>query len=222
LKDDVIQRQLSDAIVRGDAETAEAKARILAQYAKDPAEALDDLYDAYSTVEGLHALGEYDKERLEASKSAVRASLNVLKSSLTAKQSRFTARICVGPVTGGADLMSAIMAALLLAAGHQATDLSRSTTPKELLRNAEQNNAELLVVSFGPETANLVGEFVREFESGGYQNKFQTIAFFRGSEPPRIETGPFVLVAREPLELLSKTTELLIRTRASLRKQSID
>jgi len=222
LRDDVIRKQLSDAIVRGDAETAEAKAKILAQYAEDPAEALDDLYDAYRTVESLHALGEYDEERFSASSNAVQAALNPLKSSLVPRQSRFTARISVGPVSGGTDLMSAIVTAMFCAAGHQATDLSRSTTPKELLRNAEQNNAELLVVSFGPETAGLTEEFVREFESGGFQNKFQAIAFTRGSQPARTEPDPFVFVTHEPVELLSKTTEFVIRSRTSPRKQSID
>jgi len=222
LRDDVIQRQLSDAIVRGDAETAEAKARIIAQYAKDPTEALDDLYDAFRAAESLHALGEYDEERFAASASAARSSLNVLKSSLIPKQTRFTARICVGPVSGGNDVMSAIMAAMLAAAGHEVTDLSRATTPKELLRNAEQSRAELLVVSFNEQTAALAREFVNEFESGGFRNKFDAIAFVRGPRSIAVESGSFTLVAHEPLELLSKTTEFLIRSRGSAREEPAD
>lgn len=218
LRDDVIQRQLSDAIVRGDAETAEAKARIIAQYAKDPTEALDDLYDAFRAAESLHTLGEYDEERFAASASAARSSLNVLKSSLIPKQTRFTARICVGPVSGGNDVMSGIMAAMLAAAGHEVTDLSRATTPKELLRNAEQSRAELLVVSFNEQTAALAREFVNEFESGGFRNKFGAIAFVRVPQSIAVESGSFTLVAHEPLELLSKTTEFLIRTRGSARE----
>lgn len=219
LRDEVIRRQLRDAIMTGDAATAETKAKILAQYAEDPTEALDDLYDAYTTVESLHALGEYDDERSAASTSAAKVSLDVLKSSLIPKQTRFTARICVGPVSGGTDLMSAIMTALFSAAGHQATDLSRSTTPRELLRNAEQNNAEFLVVSFSPRTASSMEDFARELESGGFRNKFQTVAFIRESKSSEVERGPFVFVAHEPLELLSKTTEFLIRSRATARKQ---
>jgi len=220
LRDEVIQRQLSDAIVKGDAETAETKARILAQYAEDPTDALDILYDAYSTVEGLHALGEYNDERFAASANAAQVSLNALKSSLIPKQSRFTARICVGPASGGNDFTSAIMAAMFLAAGHQATDLSRSTTPKELLRNAEQNSAEFLVVSFAPEMIGLIQEFAREYEAGGFRNKFHAIAFIRGSPPTETGQSPFVFVARDPLELLSRTTEILIRNRMSVRKES--
>jgi len=222
LRDDVIQRQLSDAIVRGDAETAEAKARIIAQYAKDPTEALDDLYDAFRAAESLRALGEYDEERFAASASAARSSLNVLKSSLIPKQTRFTARICVGPVSGGDDAMSAIMAAMLAAAGHEVTDLSRATTPKELLRNAEQSRAELLVVSFNEQTAALAREFVNEFESGGFRNRFDAIAFVRGPQSIAVESGSFTLVAHEPLELLSKTTEFLIRSRGSAREEPTD
>jgi len=222
LRDDVIQRQLSDAIVRGDAETAEAKARIIAQYAKDPTEALDDLYDAFRAAESLRALGEYDEERFAASASAARSSLNVLKSSLIPKQTRFTARICVGPVSGGNDAMSAIMAAMLAAAGHEVTDLSRATTPKELLRNAEQSRAELLVVSFNEQTAALAREFVNEFESGGFRNRFDAIAFVRGPQSIAVESGSFTLVAHEPLELLSKTTEFLIRSRGSAREEPTD
>lgn len=222
LRDDVIQRQLSDAIVRGDAETAEAKARIIAQYAKDPTEALDDLYDAFRAAESLHALGEYDEERFAASASAARSSLNVLKSSLIPKQTRFTARICVGPVSGGNDAMSAIMAAMLAAAGHEVTDLSRATTPKELLRNAEQSRAELLVVSFNEQTAALAREFVNEFESGGFRNRFDAIAFVRGPQSIAVESGSFTLVAHEPLELLSKTTEFLIRSRGSAQEEPTD
>jgi methanogenic corrinoid protein MtbC1 len=217
LKDDVIQRQLSDAIVRGDVETAEAKAKILAQYAENPTEALDDLYDAFRTAESLHALGEYDEERFAASASAARASLDVLKSSLTPKQTRFTARICVGPVSGGNDVMSSIMAAMLAAAGHQVTDLSRATTPKELLRNAEQSAAELLIVSFDEQTATEAREFVNELESGGFRNKFDVIAFVRGSESTTVEPSSFAFVAHDPLGLLSRTTEFLIRSRGSAR-----
>lgn len=213
MRDDVIQRQLSDAIIRGDAETAETKAKILAQYAKNPTEALDDLYDAFRAAEGLHALGEYDEERFNASARAASAALTVLKSSLNPRQSRFTARICVGPVSGGNDVMSAIIAALLTATGCEATDISRATTAKELLRNAEQSGAELLVVSFNEQTADLVRGFVSEYQSGGFRNKFHAIAFARGSQSTTDESGTFAFVAREPLELLSKTTEFLIRNR---------
>jgi methanogenic corrinoid protein MtbC1 len=213
LKDEVILRQLADAIVKGDAETAEVKAKVIAQYAKNPTEALDDLYDAFRTAESLHVVGEYSEERFASSASAARAALNVLKLNLTPKQTRFTAKICVGPVTGGNDMMSAIMAAMLTAAGCEAVDISRATTAKELLRNAEQNSAELLVVIFNEQTADLVKEFVKEFQSGGFRNKLHAIAFARGSQPTTDESGTFVFVAREPLELLSRTTEYLIRSR---------
>jgi len=219
LRDDVIQRQLSDAIVRGDSETAETKAKILAQYAKDPAEALDDLYDAFRTAESLHVLGEYDEQRFAASSSAARVSLNVLRPSLVPKQTRFTAKICIGPVSGGGDVMSAIMAAMLSAAGHEVTDLSRSTTPKELLRNAEQSNAELLVVSVNEHTVGALSEFVSEYESGGFRSKYEVIAFARGSQLSEDASSSFVLVAHEPLELLSKTTEFIIRAHGSDRPQ---
>ena len=211
MKDEVIQKQLADAIVKGDVETAEAKAKVIAQYAKNPAEALDDLYDAFRAAESLHVLGEYDEERFAGCSNAARASLNVLKSNLTPRQTRFTAKICIGPISGGIDVMSGIMAALLTAAGCEATDISRATTAKELLRNAEQSNADLLIVSFNEKTANLVTEFVSEFQSGGFSNKFQAIAFVRGFQPTTDESTVFAFVAREPLELLSKTTEFLIR-----------
>jgi methylmalonyl-CoA mutase cobalamin-binding subunit len=110
-------------------------------------------------------------------------------------------------------MMSAIMAAMLTAAGCEAVDISRATTAKELLRNAEQNSAELLVVIFNEQTADLVKEFVKEFQSGGFRNKLHAIAFARGSQPTTDESGTFVFVAREPLELLSRTTEYLIRSR---------
>jgi methanogenic corrinoid protein MtbC1 len=213
LKDEVILRQLADAIVKGDAETAETKAKVIAQYAKNPTEALDDLYDAFRTAESLHVVGGYSEERFASSANAARAALNVLKLNLTPKQTRFTAKICVGPVTGGNDMMSAIMAAMLTAAGCEAVDISRATTAKELLRNAEQSSAELLVVIFNEQTADLVKEFVKEFQSGGFRNKLHAIAFARGSQPTTDESGTFVFVAREPLELLSRTTEYLIRIR---------
>jgi methanogenic corrinoid protein MtbC1 len=101
LKDEVILRQLADAIVKGDAETAETKAKVIAQYAKNPTEALDDLYDAFRTAESLHVVGGYSEERFASSANAARTALNVLKLNLTPKQTRFTAKICVGPVTGG-------------------------------------------------------------------------------------------------------------------------
>jgi methanogenic corrinoid protein MtbC1 len=213
LKDEVILRQLADAIMKGDAETAEVKAKVIAQYAKNPTEALDDLYDAFRTAESLHMVGGYSEERFASSANAARAALNVLKLNLTPKQTRFTAKICVGPVTGGNDMMSAIMAAMLTAAGCEAVDISRATTAKELLRNAEQSSAELLVVIFNEQTADLVKEFVKEFQSGGFRNKLHAIAFARGSQPTTDESGTFVFVAREPLELLSRTTEYLIRSR---------
>lgn len=217
MRDDVIQRQLSDAIVRGDVETAEAKAKILAQYSEDPTETLDDLYDAFTAAESLHALGEYDEERFAASARAARASLEVLKSSLIPKQTRFTARICVGPVSGGDDVMSSIMAAMLVAAGHQVTDLSRATTPKELLRNAEQSGAEILIASFDDQTAAAAKEFVGEFKSGGFSGKFEVIAFVRGPQSTIVEPSSFAFVAYDLMGLLSRTTELLIKRQGSAR-----
>jgi methanogenic corrinoid protein MtbC1 len=221
LKDEVIQKQLADAIVKGDTETAEAKAKIISQYAKDPTEALDDLYDAFRTAESLHVVGGYSDERFASSARATRAALNVLKLNLIPKQTRFTAKICVGSVAGGSDMMSAIMAAMLTAAGCEATDISRATTAKELLRNAEQNGAELLIVTFNEPTNDLMKEFVNEFQSGGFRNKLHAIAFARGCELTRDESGMFAFVAREPLELLSKTTEFLIRNQRRLDDQSL-
>jgi hypothetical protein len=95
LKDEVILRQLADAIVKGDAETAETKAKVIAQYAKNPTEGLDDLYDAFRTAESLHVVGGYNEERFASSANAARAALNVLKLNLIPKQTRFTAKICV-------------------------------------------------------------------------------------------------------------------------------
>jgi len=218
LKDAVIQKQLSDAIVRGDSQTAETKAKIIAQYAEDPTEALDDLYDAFRTAESLRALGEYDEGRFAASCGAARVSLSILRSSLVPKQTRFTARVCIGPVSGGGDVMSAIMAAMLSAAGHQVVDLSKSTTPRELLRNAEQSNAELLIVSMNEQTVAIANEFVNEYESGGFRNKYGVVAFARGSQIPEVLSSSFILVAHEPLELLSKTTEFMIRKQGSDRR----
>jgi methanogenic corrinoid protein MtbC1 len=213
LKDEVILKQLADAIVKGDAETAETKAKVIAQYAKNPAEGLDDLYDAFRTAESLHVVGGYSEERFASSANAARAALNVLKLNLTPKQTRFTVKICVGPVAGGNDITSAIMTAMLAAVGCEAIDISRSTTAKELLRNAEQTGAELLVVCLDEQTVALMKEFVNEFQSGGFGNKFHAIAFARGSQRVIDESGTFVFVASEPLELLSKTTEYLIRSR---------
>jgi methanogenic corrinoid protein MtbC1 len=221
LKDEVIQAQLADAILKGDAETAEAKAKIIAQYAKNPAEALDDLYDAFRTVESLHSVGGCSEERFASSSGATRAALNVLKLNLTPKQTRFTAKICVGSMAAGNDMMSAIMAAMFTAAGCEAIDISRATTAKELLRNAEQNGAELLVVSFNESTNDLVKEFVNEFQSGGFRNRLHAIAFARGSESIRDESSMFVFVACEPLELLSKTTEFLIRNQRKVNGESV-
>ena len=221
MKDEVILRQLADAIMKGDAETAEVKAKVIAQYAKNPTEALDDLYDAFRTAESLHMVGGYSEERFTASASAARASLNVLKLNLTPRQTRFTAKICVGPVTGGNDVMSAIMTAMFTAAGCEATDISRATTAKELLRNAEQSGAELLVVSFNEQTADLMKEFVNEFQSGGFRNKLHAIAFARGSQLTTDELETFAFVAREPLELLSKTAEFLIRNKGKRNARSV-
>ena len=222
MRDDVIQRQLSDAIVKGDSEAAEAKAKVLAQYAKNPTEALDDLYDAFRTAESLHSIGEYDDARFVASANAARASLNVLKSSLVPRQTRFTARICVGAVSGGSDVMSSIMAALFAAAGHQVTDLSRSATPREVLRNAEQSNAELLVVIFNEKDSGLSSEFAHEYESGGFRSKFDIVAFLRTPQEASVTSDSFAFAAHDSLELLSKTTEFVIRRRGSTREGSTD
>ncbi len=222
MKDEVIQRQLADAIVRGESGLAEAKAKVIAQYAKDPTEALDDLYDAFRAAESLHMMGEYDENRFDASAHAAQASLNALKSSLIPRQTRFKARICIGPVSGGRDVISTIVAAMLTATGHEVTDLSRATTSKELLRNAEQSNVELLIVSFNEQTVSLAEEFISEFESGGFQSKFQVMAFARGSPPNIPVSDRFALVVHEPLELLSKVTEFLIRKQRSVQKDEDD
>jgi hypothetical protein len=107
---------------------------------------------------------------------------------------------------------------MFTAAGHEAVDLSRSATPKELLRNAEQNGAELLIVRFTPRTLDLLQEFNTEFEAGGFRNKFLPIAFDSGTNSSSLQSSPFAFSAREPLELLSKTTELVIRKQRSIRE----
>ena len=206
--------------MRGDSQTAEMKAKVIAQYANDPVEALDDLYDAFRTAECLRVLGEYDEQRFAASSSAARVSLGILKASLAPKQTVFSARICIGPISGHGDIMSTIMAAMLLAAGHEVVDLSKSTTPRELLRNAEQSNAQYLIISINEQTAvSLVHEFVQEYKSGGFINKYGAMAFARGSQIPPSLSSSFIMISHEPLELLSKTTELMIRKHRSDRRR---
>ncbi len=173
-------------------------------------EILDTLVDAVNIIVDLHEVGEYDQNRVAAVENAVTACLQVIEDKLLASEGRFNVKATTGPLgIKAGNLLSMAVSASLRSVGFRSTNLGKSQTPLELLRNSEELGAGLVVpLLSGDRVEEQLQGFVEALDRGGFRAKFEVIPVAPGL-PETVQTS--IPVARNSGEAISKAAEWALK-----------
>jgi methanogenic corrinoid protein MtbC1 len=203
-------QQLTNAVLAGKADEVRQSTYAALARGASSNDVLDAMTEAVNIIVDLHDVGEYDSDRLIPAENAIMSCLQVLEDRLVASQGRFNTKATVGPLglkAGG--LLSLAMCAALRSVGFEATNLSKTQTPLDLLRNSEELRAELVIPLLARDDVNAqLDRLLTEIERGGFKTKFEIIPVASG----RQERKEYPLhIAENPSEAISKATEWALR-----------
>ena len=202
-------RGLTGALLAGKSD--ETRQRTYSALAKgnNEREVLDAIVDAVSIISDLQEVGQYDQLRITSVETAVSTSLQALEEWLTKSEGKFQIKVTVGPVglkTGA--LLALALSAVLRSVGFRSTNLGKTQTALDLLRNSEELGADLVMPILPDNDAENLRTFEEAYERGGFKNKFEIIPLAPGlSENVHVN----LIVARNSEEAISKATEWALK-----------
>jgi len=202
-------RELTSALLSGKADEAKQRAYTALAKGSNEREIVDAVVEAANIVCDLQELEQYDQAKIASVENAANACLHTLEDSLAKAEEKFGAKVTVGPVglkTGA--LLALALSASLRSLGFHSTNLGKTQTALDLLRNSEELDSDLvipLLPSNGPEH---LAAFTETYERGGFKNKFQIIAIAPGL-PENVPSS--LPVARNLQEAISKATQWALR-----------
>jgi len=202
-------RELTGALLAG--KTDEAKLRTHAALAKgnNEREVLDAALEAVNIISDLQGLGRYDQSKAASVEAAVNTSLQVFEEWLAKSEGKFGVKVTVGPVGIKNGSLSALaVSASLRSVGFRSTNLGKTQTALDLLRNSEELGSDLVVPILPDGDDQHMLDFAEAYERGGFKNKFEIIAIASGlSENVRVN----IIIARNSEEAISRATQWAIR-----------
>ena len=209
-------QQLTKALFSGKFDEARQSTYAALGRGNSNREVLDALVEAVSIVADLHEVGEYDQVRVAATESAVNSCLQVLEDWLAKSQGRFDLKVTIGPVglkAGG--VMSVALSAALRSVGFFSTNLSKTKTALELLRNSEELRADIVIALLPAEgVEGHVRNFAEEVERGGFKGRFEVILLAPGL-PSEVHSS--LAIVRNSGEAITKATEIALKKRSGPR-----
>jgi len=203
-------QQLTNALLAGKAEDARLSTYAALAQGNTVNEILDALVDAVNIIIDLNEVGEYDQSKVTAAEEAITACLQAIEDKLQTSEGRFNAKATTGPVgIKAGNLLSMAVSASLRSVGIRATNLGKTNTALDLLRNSEELGVDLvipLLAEVGVEEQ--LRSFTESFERGGFKAKFAVIPV-APALPESVQTT--IPVARNTGEAISKATEWAIK-----------
>ena len=202
-------QQLTNAVLAGDPEQTRQKTNAALAKAT-PNEVLDAVIEGVNILLDLNELGGADQNRLLGAEGAINSCLQILEPTIAASEGKFDFAATVGPIgLEWGHLLSMSVAALLRSVGLHASNLSKTKTTLELLRNSEELRADLVLPLLPKEDleAQLLS-LKDEIERGGFAGKFHIIPVARGL--PESTSSP-LHVAKNVDEGVSKALEWAIK-----------
>lgn len=171
---------------------------------------LDALVEAVNIIVDLHDVGEYDQSKLAAAENAVASCLQVIEDRLEKSEGKFNIKATTGPVgLKAGSLLSMAVSAALRSVGFRSVSLGKTQTALELLRNSEEQRADLVVpLLSGEGVEEQLRSFTEELERGGFRTKFEVIPVAPGL-PDTVQSS--VTIARNSSEAISKATEWALK-----------
>lgn len=212
-------RDLTSALVAGKSDEARQRAYAALARENSEREVLDAIVDAVNIICDLQELGQYDPAKIASVENAVTSSLQTLEEWLAKSEVRFSLRVTVGPVglkTGA--LSSLALSASLRSVGFHATNLGKTQTALDLLRNSEELGTDLVVALLPEKDDEHLRSFAEAYERGGFKNKFEIIPIAPGLPE---DVHPNFIIARNSEEAISKAAQWAIKKKNSKANETV-
>jgi methanogenic corrinoid protein MtbC1 len=211
-------QQLTNAVLAGKADEARQSTYAALAQGSTKNDILDAVAEAVNIIIDLNDVEEYDHEKLGLVEGAVNSSLHVIEDKLAASEGKFNLKATVGPVgLKAGSLLSLAVSNALRSIGFHVTNLSKTKTPLELLRNSEELGADLVIPLLAREDVEgQLRTFLEEIERGGFKTKFEIVPVAPGLSGP--VPSP-IYVARDFGEAISRATEWALKKGSSQRGQ---
>ena len=202
--------QLTKALLAGRAEDARHSTNAALAQGSTTNEILDVLVDAVNIIVDLNEVAEYDQAKLTATEEAATACLQTIEPKLQTTEGRFNVKATTGPVgVSAGNLLSMAMSASLRSVGFHSTNLGKTQTALDLLRNSEELGADLVIPLLSDERVEeQLRNFIESFEKGGFKTKFAVISVAPGL-PGNVQVA--IPVARNTGEAISQATEWAVK-----------
>ena len=205
-------QQLTNAVLAGKSDEARQSTHAVLARGGSKNDILEAVAEAVNIIIDLNDVEEYDHERLGSVEGAVNSSIQVIEDKLAASEGKFNLKATVGPVgLKAGNLLSITVSNALRSIGFHVTNLSKTKTPLELLRNSEELRADLVIPLLAREDVEgQLQAFMEEIERGGFKTKFEIVPVAPGLSS---SVTASVYVARDFGEAISRATEWALKKR---------
>lgn len=205
-------RELTSALLAGKSD--ETKQRTYAAIAKgnNEREVLDAVVEAVDIISDLQEVGQYDQAKITSIENAVGVSLQALEDWLVKSEGKFGLKVTVGPVgvkTGA--LLALALSATLRSLGFRSTNLGKTQTALDLLRNSEELGSDLVIPILPGNDQEHLRSFAEAYERGGFKSKFEIIPIAPGLSE---SVQSSLIIARNSEEAISKATQWGLKKKA--------
>lgn len=173
-----IFKEASDAIVKGDADSATDVAKKGIDEGLDPLELMDKGFiPGINEVGDLFETGRLFLPALIYSATAMEKATEILNAAIPAEKAPLSAKIVVGTVEGDVhDIGKTIVVALFKANGFKVMDLGRDVPIARFIEEAEKIGAHIIGSSTLLTTTMVVQkELEQELKKAGLRDKYKTI-----------------------------------------------
>jgi len=207
-KEDAL-RDLTGALLAGKSDEAKQRAHAALARGNNEREILDVVLEVVSIISDLQELGGYDQAKIASVETAVNTGLQVLEEWLVKSEGKLGVKVTVGPVGLKAGALSALaLSASLRSIGFRSTNLGKTQTALDLLRNSEELDSDLVIPMLPGNDVEQLRSFAEAYERGGFKNKFEVIPIAPGlSENLQVS----LVIARNSEEAISKATQWALK-----------
>jgi methanogenic corrinoid protein MtbC1 len=203
-------KQLTEMILKGDAENAARLAGQIGQKGTGANEVVDTISDAMNIVADFHELERYSSNQVEDSERAADKALEAVRPRIKVEQRRISGRVMVTSLEGDPhNFDKTLLLTMLHIGGFSALDGGTDLSADQVAKKVAQLRPDILAVPLVTSKAvdNLVKAKSR-IDMEGSNTKI--VAYGRGvtSLP---DTARFNAVEEDSISVLSKITEILMQ-----------
>jgi len=217
MSSDETLRQLTNAIVKGDALVTEQVAKHLLEKRGSVNAALDAIIDAMNIVNDLHSIGEYDHSKVSASSQATLVALRMLEPQFSIEESKAVGTVVLGCIPEDrVGVERAIASSALRAAGFKTLILPTEVTYENLTSITSENRCDLAVLltkTYGDDPR--VQSLASRLSESLLKNTLKVLVGGNLEAARICQKYGFTNYFSDLADLVSKLTEIVIKERES-------